>query len=104
TVIIHDKGLARMYASIHRSNLAKKQHQIWSKRRRRRALAQIVVRRLAVFSKSRTTGGFLNRALKRQELGGRVYEDEYDLAIAIVNGIENRGQQGNYNVERLLFN
>ncbi len=34
--------------------------------------------------------------LKRQELGGRVFEDEYDLALAIIEGIENRGQQGNY--------
>ena len=26
------------------------------------------------------------------------------IALAIIDGIENRGQQGNYNVERLLFN
>ena len=31
-------------------------------------------------------------------------EDEYDLALAIIDGIENRGQQGNYAVERLMFN
>ena len=42
--------------------------------------------------------------LKRQELGGRVFDDEYDLALAIIEGIENRGQQGNYLVERFVFN
>jgi putative transposase len=33
-----------------------------------------------------------------------VFEDEYDLALSIIEGIENRGQQGNYTVERLMFN
>ena len=57
-----------------------------------------------LMSSSSTTGGFLNRALKRQELGDRVFEDEYDLAKAIIEGIENRGLLGNYPVERLMFN
>ena len=47
---------------------------------------------------------FSNRALKRQELGDYVFEEEYDLALAIIKGSENRGQQGNYYVEHLLFN
>ncbi|NEQ85732.1 MAG: hypothetical protein F6K26_38200 [Moorea sp. SIO2I5] len=42
--------------------------------------------------------------LKRQDNGGYVFEDEYDNALAIIEGIENRGQQGNYAVERLMFN
>jgi putative transposase len=42
--------------------------------------------------------------LKRQELDGYVFEDEYDLALAIIEGLENQAQQGNYSVERLLFN
>ena len=97
TVIIHDN------ASIHHSKLVKKQHQIWSKQG------------LSVFFLSPTCGQVLcspemNRIeeqwlhLKRQELGGYVFEDEYDLALAIIGGIENRGQQGNYAVERLMFN
>ena len=60
--------------------------------------------RIALMSSSTTTGGFSNRALKRQELGGYVFEDEYDLAKAIIEGIKNRGQHGNYAVERLTFN
>jgi len=42
--------------------------------------------------------------LKRQESAGRIFDDEYDLALAIIEGLENRGQQGNFSVERLMFN
>jgi putative transposase len=42
--------------------------------------------------------------LKRDELAGRVFEDEYDLSIAIRDGIEARAKRGNYQVERFIFN
>ena len=42
--------------------------------------------------------------LKRDELACRVFEDEYELAIAIIEGIENRATQGHYQVERFMFN
>ncbi|MDM9582989.1 hypothetical protein [Nostoc sp. GT001] len=42
--------------------------------------------------------------LKRDELAGRVFDDEYELAIAIIEGIENRAVQGQYQVERFMFN
>jgi hypothetical protein len=42
--------------------------------------------------------------LKRQELASRVFDDEYDLVLAIIEGLENRGQQGDFSVERLMFN
>jgi hypothetical protein len=32
------------------------------------------------------------------------YLDEYELAIAIIEGIENRAVQGQYQVERFMFN
>ena len=51
-----------------------------------------------------TTGGSPNRALKRQELAGRVFDDEYDLVLAIIQGVHDRGKQGNFSVERLMFN
>ena len=109
TIIVHDN------ASIHRSNLVKKHHQHWLKQglsvfflppyspEMNRIEGQWC-RAYRLMSSSSTTGGFSNRALKRQELGGYVFEDEYDLALAIIEGLENRGQQGNYLVERLLFN
>lgn len=42
--------------------------------------------------------------LKRDELASQVFEDEVDLAEAIMTGIENRGRQGEYTVERFKFN
>lgn len=42
--------------------------------------------------------------LKRDELASRVFEDEVDLAHAIMTGIETRGQRGGCSVERFIFN
>jgi hypothetical protein len=42
--------------------------------------------------------------LKVYELIGRMFEDEYDLATAVINGIQARSIQGDYDVERFLFN
>lgn len=42
--------------------------------------------------------------LKRDQLAGRVFEDEYDLSIAIRNAIEARAYRGNYQLERFIFN
>ncbi len=42
--------------------------------------------------------------LKSQELGGRMFEDEYDLATAVIDGVKERGQQGGYATERFKFN
>lgn len=42
--------------------------------------------------------------LKRDELASRVFEDEVDLAHAIMTGIETRGQRGECTVERFIFN
>lgn len=91
TVIIHDN------ASVHKSSLARQQHQRWQQQG------------LYVFflPPYRT---HLNRIedewlhLKRDELAGQVFEDEYELAIAIINGINNRANHGQYQVERFTFN
>ncbi|WP_158680608.1 hypothetical protein [Nostoc sp. 'Lobaria pulmonaria (5183) cyanobiont'] len=42
--------------------------------------------------------------LRRDELAGQVFEDEYELAIAIINGINNRANHRQYQVERFTFN
>ena len=42
--------------------------------------------------------------IKTHELAGRIFEDEYDLAIAVINGVEARAQRGEYSTERFLFN
>jgi len=42
--------------------------------------------------------------IKTHELAGRIFEDEYDLAIAVIEGVEARAQQRQHTTERFLFN
>lgn len=42
--------------------------------------------------------------LKTHELAGRIFEDEYDLAVAVIEGVEARAHKGQYATERFLFN
>ena len=42
--------------------------------------------------------------IKTHELAGRIFEDEYDLAIAVIDGVETPVQRGEYSAERFLFN
>ena len=42
--------------------------------------------------------------LKRDELQGRVYGDEYELVLGIIEGMNHRAEQNNYKVERFTFN
>jgi hypothetical protein len=42
--------------------------------------------------------------LKTHELAGRMFEDEYDLASAVMEGIEERSQRRGYSTERFKFN
>lgn len=41
--------------------------------------------------------------LKTYETAGRIFDNEYDLAILIINGMKNRRQQGGWTLERLMF-
>jgi transposase len=41
--------------------------------------------------------------LKTHEIAGRIFDNEYDLANAIIEGMENRSQQGGWTLERLTF-
>ncbi len=42
--------------------------------------------------------------LKSHELAGQMFEDELDLAYAVMDGVEARGQEGKYTTERFKFN
>lgn len=42
--------------------------------------------------------------LKRHQLASRVFDDEYDVAMALIAGIEARGQRRGYSVVRFRFN
>ena len=109
TVIVQDN------ASIHRANLVKERVHLWKKQGlilfflppyspEMNRIEDRWCRAYRLMSSKTTTGGFSNRALKRQELAGLVFDDEYDLILAIIEGLKNRGQQGHFFVERLIFN
>ena len=91
TVVVQDN------ASIHRANIAKERVDIWSKQ-------GLIIFSLPPYSPemNRIEDQWLH--LKRQELAGRVFEDEYDLVLAIIQGVHDRGKQGDFFVERLMFN
>ena len=91
TVIVQD------HASIHRANVAQEQVDTWSKQ-------GLIIFSLLPYSPemNRIEDQWLH--LKRQELAGRVFDDEYDLILAIIQGIYNRSKQGDFSVERLMFN
>ena len=41
---------------------------------------------------------------KQDEWACRVLEDEYDLAQAVIHGVNARASSGSYQVERFIFN
>ncbi|WP_396336463.1 hypothetical protein [Fischerella sp. JS2] len=42
--------------------------------------------------------------LKRNEISAQIFDDEYELALAVIYGTENRANKGNYSVQRFIFN
>lgn len=42
--------------------------------------------------------------LKTHQLAGRIFEDEYNLALAVIDGVNTRAQRGHYATERFRFN
>ena len=41
--------------------------------------------------------------LKNHELSGQMFDDELDLAYAVIDGVEARGERGNYTTQRFKF-
>lgn len=42
--------------------------------------------------------------LKRDEIAGKMFEDELELAYAVIDGVETRGKKGKHRTERTKFN
>jgi putative transposase len=91
TVIVQDN------ASVHRAKLIQQQWQRWQQQ-------GLLIFFLPPYSPqmNRIEDEWLH--LKRDELACRIFEDEYDLAMAIVAGVEQRANHTCYPVERFLFN
>jgi putative transposase len=41
--------------------------------------------------------------IKEDELGGQMFEDELELAYAVIHGVEVRGKRGDYPTQRIKF-
>lgn len=42
--------------------------------------------------------------LKNHELTGRIFDNQYDLAVAVMDGMKARGDRHNYTLDRFIFN
>jgi hypothetical protein len=42
--------------------------------------------------------------LKAHEIAGQMFDNEYDLAMTVIQGMPNRSEAGNYHLERFIFN
>lgn len=42
--------------------------------------------------------------LKKHEISGQMFDDEINLAYAVIDGIDARGERNNYRTERFKFN
>ena len=42
--------------------------------------------------------------LKKDELAGRMFDDELELAYAVIDGVEARRERGNHSTQRVRFN
>jgi putative transposase len=91
TVIVLDN------ASVHRSKLSQQQQQRWQQQ-------GLLLFFLPPYSPQMNRNENESLHLKRNELASRVFDDEVDLADAIMEGIENRGRNGQHSVERFKFN
>ncbi|MCM0593497.1 MAG: hypothetical protein KA716_26200 [Gloeotrichia echinulata DEX184] len=41
--------------------------------------------------------------VKKDELCGQIFDDELDLAYAVIDGVKARGEKGNYSTQRIKF-
>lgn len=90
TVVVEDQG------SIHISGLTRAQYKRWEEQ-------GLYIFLLPSYSSE------LNRIenewqrLKEDELAGRMFEDEYELALAVIEAIDSRNRENELEVERFRF-
>ena len=91
TVVVLDNG------SLHKSQLTRQQWQRW--------LSQgLFLFFLPPYCSEMNRIEDQWHQFKTHEIAGRMFEDEYDLALAIIDGMEARSVKGGYTLERFKFN
>lgn len=91
TVIVQDNG------SSHTSQLTQQQWQRWQKQ-------GLFLFFLPQYCSEMNRIEDQWHQLKAHEIAGQMFEDEYDLAMAIMDGMQARSQIGGYTLERFKFN
>lgn len=91
TVIVQDNG------SLHTSQLTRQQWQRWQDK-------GLFLFFLPQYCSQMNRIEEQWHQLKNQEIAGRMFEDEYDLAVAVMDAMEARSIQGEYALERFKFN
>ena len=91
TVVVQDNG------SLHKSNLTRQQWQRWHSQ-------GLFLFFLPPYCSEMNRIEDQWHQLKAHEIAGRMFEDEYDLARAVIDGMEARSLKGGYSLERFKFN
>lgn len=91
TVIVQDNG------SLHTSRLTQQQGQRWQEQ-------GLLLFFLPQYCSEMNRIEEEWRQLKTHELAGQMFEDEHDLAIAVMDGMEARSINGKYTLNRFKFN
>lgn len=90
TVVVQDNG------SLHRGLLAREQWPRWEQQ-------GLLVFFLPRYCSEMNAIEIEWHQLKAHEISGQMFDNEYDLAVAVMDGMENRSQQGGYKLERFKF-
>ena len=91
TVVVQDNG------SLHKSRLVQQQWSRWQEQ-------GLFIFFLAPYCSEMNPIETQWRQLKCHEIAGQMFDNEYDLAVAVIDGMEARSTAGNYPLERFMFN
>ena len=91
TIIVQDNG------SLHTSKISRQQFDRWAK------LGLIIFFLPPYCSEMNPIEGEWHQ-LKTHEIAGRMFDNDYDLACAIMAGIKARADRGEYTIDRFIFN
>lgn len=91
TVVVQDNG------SLHKSKVVRQQWQRWQQ-------LGLYIFFLPPYCSQMNPIETQWHQLKSHEIAGQMFDNEYDLAITVIEGMTARSQTGGYTVERFIFN
>lgn len=91
TVVVQDNG------SLHTSCLTREQWQKWEAK-------GLFIHFLCPYCSEMNPIEGQWHQLKTHEIAGQMFDNQYDLAKAVMQGMESRSQSGDYLLERFIFN